>query len=186
MTFDCGGDKTKYSCKTDVDFNCTGIEYNCTGEFECNSGHLYSCLQGDNCSGDFTCSSGTNCKGTVINSCTPSSQVQVYNISGGGTTPGDFLCGGWSPNGTESFDCNDSFKCQSKSDFACVPSANFDCGQTGGSSSFVCQPQGTSSTEGFVCHSTFNCPSSVDCSSAAGAQTYACAKGATYNNGGQG
>jgi hypothetical protein len=43
ITFDCGNDNSKYSCKTDVDFLCTGEEYNCISEFECNAGHLYAC-----------------------------------------------------------------------------------------------------------------------------------------------
>jgi len=177
--FECAGtaQDANYTC-SNIDFLCGGPDYSCAVNFQCTAGHLFSCSQEHSCQDNFQCSAGTQCgqPGAATNSCTPGGPVMDYNMKGGGTAPGDFLCSGWEPDGSETFNCDLKFLCNASSDFACASGGDtFTC--TGSSSdfgSFECDKT-------FECYSTFSCQMVVTCGNTSATKEYKCPSGVNYN-----
>ena len=185
-TFECGSASgarrssatSSYTCPN-IDFLCGGPEYDCQTNFQCTAGHVFACTQTNNCQADFDCSAGTECgqPGASTHSCTLGGAVAGYDAgTAGGTGPGDFLCGGLFPDGSETFNCDLEFTCNATSDFACVSGGdNFTC--TGSSSdfgSFECDST-------FACYVAFSCQMVVTCGSTPATSTYQCPPGVNYN-----
>ena len=178
--FECAGaaPDTSYTC-SNIDFVCGGPDYDCVVNFQCTAGHLFSCTQEHTCQDNFQCSAGTECgqPGASTNSCTPGGPVMGYNMPGGGTTPGDFLCNGWHPDGSETFDCSVGFVCNATSDFACASDGDsFTCnGSVSDFGSFSCETD-------FECYVSFTCEMSVSCGNTPATEAYQCQGAVVYNS----
>ena len=173
--FVCGDDgagKGSFNCKTTFDFMCNGPAFQCHDDFDCTSGHIFSCSNQHECNDTFECFSAGNPACDKINQ-------YDRDGDGKGDTAGDFACGYVNSKYQNVFGCNFEFVCNSIDEFDCAGSKNnFDCTgtfQCGASSFFLC----TNFAE-FDCEGTFNCKDQdgFGCLTSGG---YNCMTGTTFN-----